>query len=41
MRAFVFGLGFVGEAFADALMARGWTVGATARSAEQASILQA
>lgn len=41
MRAFVFGLGFVGEAFARTLMARGWSMTATARSAEHVQALAA
>lgn len=39
MRLFVFGLGYVGEAFAKALQARGWRVAATARSPEQVRAL--
>lgn len=35
MKAFVFGLGFVGEAYAKALIADGWTIAATARSPDQ------
>jgi len=35
MRAFVFGLGYVGEAFARALLAKGGAVAATARTDEQ------
>lgn len=38
---FVFGLGYVGEAFAGALRARGWEIVATARDAEQAQRLRA
>ena len=41
MKAFVFGLGFVGDAFARSLMAEGWRVGATARRAEQRADLEA
>ena len=41
MKAFVFGLGFVGDAFARSLMADGWRVGATARRAEQRAALAA
>lgn len=41
MRLFVFGLGYVGAAFANALRARGWTVAASARSSEQAQTLLA
>ncbi|MDR6626181.1 SDR family oxidoreductase [Caulobacter segnis] len=41
MRLFVFGLGYVGAAFAEALRARGWEVAASARSADQARILGA
>ena len=40
MRLFVFGLGYVGEAFASALRARGWAISATARDAEQAESLR-
>lgn len=39
MRLFVFGLGYVGEAFAKVLQARGWRVAATARSPEQVRAL--
>ena len=41
MRLFVFGLGYVGEAFAQALRARGWEIAASARSPEQAEMLRA
>lgn len=41
MRLFVFGLGYVGAAFANALRARGWEIAATARSPEQADTLRA
>ena len=41
MRLFVFGLGYVGEAFANALRARGWEIAATARDADQAAALRA
>lgn len=40
MRLFVFGLGYVGAAFAEALQARGWEIAASARSAEQAETLR-
>jgi len=41
LRLFVFGLGYVGEAFASALKARGWEIAATARSPRQAETLRA
>jgi nucleoside-diphosphate-sugar epimerase len=41
LRLFVFGLGYVGRAFAEALMARGWDVVATARDADRAAQLRA
>ncbi|ALL14063.1 SDR family oxidoreductase [Caulobacter henricii] len=41
MRLFVFGLGYVGAAFGQALQARGWDIAATARSPEQAAKLRA
>lgn len=41
MRLFVFGLGYVGAAFANALRARGWEIAASARGAEQAESLRA
>lgn len=41
MRLFVFGLGYVGEAFARALRARGWDIAASARSPEQVASLRA
>jgi len=41
LRLFVFGLGYVGEAFANALRARGWEIAATARNADQAAALRA
>lgn len=41
LRLFVFGLGYVGDAFADALRARGWEIAATARDAVQAEKLRA
>lgn len=37
----MFGLGYVGQAFAGALIARGWRVAATARDAERAAALSA
>jgi uncharacterized protein YbjT (DUF2867 family) len=37
LRLFVFGLGYVGEAFALALRGRGWDIAASARSPEQAA----
>lgn len=40
MRLFVFGLGYVGAAFANALRARGWEVAASARTSEQAEALR-
>lgn len=39
MRLFSFGYGYVGEAFADALRAQGWTIAATGRTAEQRDAL--
>jgi nucleoside-diphosphate-sugar epimerase len=41
LRLFVFGLGYVGEAFAQALRGRGWDIAASARSPEQAQMLRA
>lgn len=41
MRLFVFGLGYVGAAFANALRARGWQIAASARSVGQAEALRA
>jgi nucleoside-diphosphate-sugar epimerase len=41
LRLFVFGLGYVGQAFAEALMAKGWDVAATARDAQRAAQLRA
>jgi nucleoside-diphosphate-sugar epimerase len=41
LRLFVFGLGYVGAAFAEAWRARGWEVAASARSADQARTLGA
>ncbi len=41
LRLFVFGLGYVGDAFASALRARGWEVAATARDAASAEKLRA
>lgn len=41
MRLFVFGLGYVGEAFASALRARGWAIAASARDAQAANALRA
>jgi nucleoside-diphosphate-sugar epimerase len=41
LRLFVFGLGYVGQAFAEALMARGWAVAATARGPDRAAELRA
>lgn len=40
MRLFVFGLGYVGAAFADALQARGWDVAASTRGQGQAQALR-
>ncbi|PHY17157.1 SDR family oxidoreductase [Caulobacter sp. BP25] len=40
MRLFVFGLGYVGAAFANALRARGWEIAASARSPRQAEALR-
>ena len=40
MRLFVFGLGYVGAAFADALQARGWDIAASARDPGQAQALR-
>jgi nucleoside-diphosphate-sugar epimerase len=41
MQAFVFGFGYVGEAFARRLASQGWTVAATARTPEQRAALRA
>ena len=41
MRLFVFGLGYVGTAFAQALQAKGWDIAASARSPQQADALRA
>jgi nucleoside-diphosphate-sugar epimerase len=41
LRLFVFGLGYVGEAFARAMQARSWEIAASARSPEQATALRA
>jgi nucleoside-diphosphate-sugar epimerase len=41
LRLFVFGLGYVGEAFATALRSRGWEVSASARDAAQADAWRA
>jgi nucleoside-diphosphate-sugar epimerase len=41
MHAFIFGFGYVGEAFARALLAKGWSVAATARREETRARLQA
>ena len=41
MRLFVFGLGYVGAAFAKALRARGWAVAASARDPGQVEALRA
>jgi nucleoside-diphosphate-sugar epimerase len=41
LRLFVFGLGYVGQAFAQALIGRGWSVAATARDAVRAAELRA
>ncbi|MBO9707781.1 MAG: SDR family oxidoreductase [Caulobacter sp.] len=41
MRLFVFGLGYVGRAFADALAERGWDVAASARGPERVAALRA
>ncbi len=41
MRLFVFGLGYVGAAFANALRARGWAVAASARNPGQVEALRA
>jgi len=41
LRLFVFGLGYVGAAFAQALRAKGWDIAASARSPEQAARLRA
>jgi nucleoside-diphosphate-sugar epimerase len=41
LRLFVFGLGYVGAAFARALKARGWEIAATARDEDQADRLRA
>jgi len=41
LRLFVFGLGYVGAAFANALRARGWAVAASARNPGQAEALRA
>jgi len=41
LRAFVFGLGYVGEAYAKALASQGWTIAASARSEEQCRAIEA
>jgi nucleoside-diphosphate-sugar epimerase len=41
MHAFIFGFGYVGEAFARALLSRGWTVAASARRDETRERLEA
>ena len=41
MHAFVFGFGYVGEAFARALMAKGWSVTATNPSSGSYGLVQA
>jgi len=41
VHAFVFGLGYVGAAYAKALAGQGWTVAATARTPEQRANLEA
>lgn len=41
MRLFVFGLGYVGRAFAERLRPQGWTLAACARGAEEAERLRA
>jgi nucleoside-diphosphate-sugar epimerase len=41
LRLFVFGLGYVGQAFAEALIARGWSVAASARGAERSAAFAA
>ena len=41
MRLFVFGLGYVGQAFARAVIARGWSVVGTTRGADRAEALRA
>jgi nucleoside-diphosphate-sugar epimerase len=41
LRLFVFGLGYVGQAFARAVIARGWSVVGTTRGADRAEALRA
>ena len=41
MRAFVFGFGYVGEAFARLMLDKGWTIAATARTPEQKAAIEA
>jgi nucleoside-diphosphate-sugar epimerase len=41
LRLFVFGLGYVGQAFAEALIARGWSVVGATRGADKARALNA
>uniref|UniRef100_B0SY07 NAD-dependent epimerase/dehydratase n=1 Tax=Caulobacter sp. (strain K31) TaxID=366602 RepID=B0SY07_CAUSK len=41
MRLFVFGLGYVGQAFAEALIARGWSVVGATRDVDKARALRA
>jgi nucleoside-diphosphate-sugar epimerase len=41
LRLFVFGLGYVGQAFARAMIARGWSVVGTTRGADRADALRA
>ena len=41
MHAFIFGFGYVGEAFARAPLAKGWSVAATARRDETRERLEA
>ncbi|MGR4866201.1 SDR family oxidoreductase [Caulobacter sp. LARHSG274] len=41
MRLFVFGLGYVGQALAEAMIARGWSVAASARGAERTAAFAA
>jgi nucleoside-diphosphate-sugar epimerase len=41
LRLFVFGLGYVGQAFARAMIARGWSVVGTTRGADRAEALRA
>jgi nucleoside-diphosphate-sugar epimerase len=41
MRAFIFGFGYVGEAFARRMLDKGWAVAATARTVEQRATVEA